>query len=141
MVYDIDHDGTPELVQEMGAPNVRYASIIDPDASYSGSSRAGGSGQGLGPWTTVNVGELGLDFMNAFYDDANAKDCTHSDLRDCVTGAGNGCRDWLTWAAIQCFCETPCTPSPPPTPPPIACDALVENTGRCGPEHGDAMCK
>ena len=117
MAYDIDGDGTSEIVKCVNAVTVEYTDV----ASYTGypSSANGYSGY-QGNWQTANMADLGWDFYHAFALECTVKDCTHSNIHECVTG-GNGCRDWLSGLAIQCYCEPVaenCPPLPPTSPPP-----------------------
>ena len=125
MAYDIDGDGTSEIVKCVNSLTVEYTDA----ALYTGypSSANGYSGY-QGSWQTANMADLGWDFYHAFALECTVKDCTHASIHECVTG-GNGCRDWLSGLAIQCYCEPvaencpplleqgPPPPSPPPPPP------------------------
>ena len=146
MAYDIDGDGLAEIIRCDNAQYVKYISGTDYQA-YPNSNR--------GSWKTAHIESLGTHFADAFGQGCTAKDCTHGNLYDCVTGVGTGCKDIFGGVAIQCYCSKEPHNCPPfPTTRraprraaamaagwPIACDALVENTGLCGPNHGNAMCR
>ena len=117
MAYDIDGDGTSEIVKCVNSLTVEFTDA----ASYTGypTSANGYSGY-QGSWQTANMADLGWDFYHAFALECTVKDCTHASIHECVTG-GNGCRDWLSGLAIQCYCEPVaenCPPLPPTSPPP-----------------------
>ena len=142
MAFDVDNDGTVEIIECNGFNSdgrVRWAR-----GEYFSSELVDNNLQV--PWTETDIYDLALGgptpIATVFDGGCDRQDAcsTRTKLYDCITG-GPECVDINNEVALQCFCALPCTPSPPPAPPPIACDALVENTGLCGPNHGNAMCR
>merc|ERR1719440_786699 len=116
MVYDVDHDGNPDVVSCQNVGTIKYVSNANWRGYYSQNA-------GDLDWQYKPVSELDWEFSHRFNENCVIKDCTHSDILTCVmanpsTGGaiGSGCNDWLKHVLVQGAWAWRAARSPPRSP-------------------------